>query len=200
MAAVAAFWLGGAGYGLAQPAADSRPNILVAIADDWGWPHASTYGDPVVQTPTLDRLAREGVLFEHAYAASPSCTPSRAALLTGQWHWRLEESANLWSTLRYDYPTYPELLERAGYHVGLTGKGWGPGRNEPGGRQHNPAGPGFESFEAFLDARPAGRPFVLLVRLQRPAPRVRHGVRRQVGHRRSAHPPRVALPRRARGT
>jgi arylsulfatase A-like enzyme len=144
---------------LAQGVADRRPNILVAIADDWGWPHASTYGDPVVRTPTLDRLAREGVLFEQAYAASPSCTPSRAALLTGQWHWRLEESANLWSTLRYHYPTYTGLLEQAGYHVGLTGKGWGPGRDEPGGRAHNPAGRSYASFAAFLDARPAGRPF-----------------------------------------
>ena len=42
------------------------PNILFAIADDWGWPHAGIYGDPVVQTPTFDRLASEGVLFNHA--------------------------------------------------------------------------------------------------------------------------------------
>jgi N-sulfoglucosamine sulfohydrolase len=141
----------------APPAA--RPNILLAIADDWGWPHAGVYGDPVVRSPTFDRLAREGVLFDHAYVASPSCTPSRAALLTGQWHWRLEESANLWSTLRRDYAVYPELLERAGYHVGLQGKGWGPGRLEPGGRTKNPAGREYESLEAFLDARPQGRPF-----------------------------------------
>jgi arylsulfatase A-like enzyme len=138
---------------------EARPNILLAIADDWGWPHAGAYGDPVVRTPTFDRLAREGVLFDHAYVASPSCTPSRAALLTGQWHWRLEESANLWSTLRRDFDVYPDLLARAGYHVGLQGKGWGPGRLEPGGRTENPAGREYESLEAFLDARPKGQPF-----------------------------------------
>jgi arylsulfatase A-like enzyme len=148
-------WLVLAGTATAQ----ERPNILLAIADDWSWPHASAYGAPVVRTPTFDRLAREGVLFQNAFVASPSCTPSRAAILTGQWHWRLEESANLWSTLRFDYPTYTELLARAGYHVGLTGKGWGPGRDAPGGRVQNPAGRGYASFEAFLDARPAGRPF-----------------------------------------
>ena len=62
------------------------PNILFAIADDWGWPHAGAYGDPVVETPTFDRIAREGILFRQAYVSSPSCTPSRAAILTGQYH------------------------------------------------------------------------------------------------------------------
>lgn len=143
----------------AAPAPDERPNVLLAIADDWSWPHAGAYGDPAVKTPTFDRVAREGVLFRNAYVASPSCTPSRAALLTGQWHWRLEESANLWSTLRADYPVYPDLLEAAGYAVGLQGKGWGPGRVEVGGRTRNPAGPTFESLEAFLAQRPPGKPF-----------------------------------------
>ena len=143
----------------AAPGDDERPNILFAIADDWGWPHAGAYGDPVVQTPAFDRLAREGVRFEHAYVSSPSCTPSRAAILTGQWHWRLEESANLWSTLGRDYPVYPELLEAAGYFVGLERKGWGPGKLEPGGRTRNPAGPKFESFADFLARRPDGTPF-----------------------------------------
>lgn len=137
----------------------SPPNILFAIADDWGWPHAGVYGDPVVKTPTFDRLARDGVLFDHAYVSSPSCTPSRAAILTGQWHWRLEESANLWSTLQKRFPVYPDLLERAGYHVGFTRKGWGPGRLAPGGRERNPAGPQFQNFKVFLEKRPQGKPF-----------------------------------------
>jgi arylsulfatase A-like enzyme len=103
------------------------PNILFAIADDWGWPHASIYGDPVVQTPAFDRLAREGVLFNHAYISSPSCTPSRNAILTGQYHWRLGPGANLWSTLDPSTPVYPLLLEDAGYKIGRFRKSWGPG-------------------------------------------------------------------------
>ena len=154
---IASLWLCGSAIGT-EPAA-GPPNILLAIADDWGFPHAGTYGDPVVKTPAFDRLAREGIVFNQAYISSPSCTPSRAALLTGQWHWRLEESANLWSTLQTKFPVYPDLLEEAGYFVGHTGKAWGPGRLEPGGRTRNPAGPEFESFAEFLDARPAQQPF-----------------------------------------
>lgn len=136
-----------------------RPNILFCIADDWGWPHAGSYGDPVVQTPAFDRLAAEGVLFEHAYVASPSCTPSRSAILTGQWHWRLEEAVSLWSTLRAEYPVYPELLADAGYHIGSWRKAWGPGRIGAGGRETPPAGAKYGSFDEFLDARPEGAPF-----------------------------------------
>jgi N-sulfoglucosamine sulfohydrolase len=140
-------------------AAEPRANLFLAIADDWGWPHAGIYGDPVVQTATFDRVAREGVLFTHAFISSPSCTPSRAALLTGQWHWRLEESANLWSTLPAKFRTYPEVLRDAGYFIGHSRKAWGPGKIEPGGRKQNPAGPTFRDFAAFLKARPKDRPF-----------------------------------------
>ena len=90
------------------------PNILFAIADDWSWPHAGIYGDPVVQTPAFDRVAGEGILFNHAYVSSPSCTPSRNAILTGQFHWRLGPGANLWSTLDPATPVYPLILEEAG--------------------------------------------------------------------------------------
>src|SRR6266516_351036 len=68
----------------ADPSADPRPNILFAMADDWAWPHAGVYGDKVVKTPTFDRVAAEGILFTHTFCAAPSCTPSRAAILTGQ--------------------------------------------------------------------------------------------------------------------
>jgi arylsulfatase A-like enzyme len=142
----------------AEPA-DKRPNILFAMADDWAWPHAGVYGDKVVKTPTFDRVAREGMLFSHAFSVTPSCTASRAAVLTGQYPHRLEESGNLWSILRKRYDTYPDLLEAAGYHVGLTRKGWGPGSLEGSGRTRNPAGPNYKDFETFLRGVPEGKPF-----------------------------------------
>jgi len=141
-----------------QPA-DKRPNILFAIGDDWGWPACGTYGDKVVKTPTFDRVAREGVLFTNAFCASSSCTPSRGAILTGQAIHRLEDGGNLWSTLPNKFKVYPDLLEAAGYFVGLQGKGWGPGNFKDGGWTRNPAGPTFKSFEEFLKKVPQGQPF-----------------------------------------
>lgn len=139
-----------------QPA---RPNILLVIADDWSYPHASVYGDATVSTPAFDRVAREGARFDRAFTAAPTCTASRAALLTGQMPHRLAEGGNLHGFLPSRFAVYPDLLEGAGYHVGFTGKGWGPGRFEPGGRSRNPAGPRFDTFEAFLAGRRDGQPF-----------------------------------------
>lgn len=136
-----------------------QPNILVIIADDWSHPHAGAYGDTVVKTPTFDRIAREGVVFTHAFAASPSCTPSRASLLTGRAVHQLEEGGNLWGFLPAKFETYPEMLEAAGYFVGFTRKGWGPGDFQAGGRKRNPAGSQFANFAAFLEKVPRGRPF-----------------------------------------
>ncbi|MFP4058348.1 MAG: sulfatase [Candidatus Brocadiia bacterium] len=136
-----------------------RPNILFAIADDWSWPHAGAYADEAARTPTFDRLAREGVLFRRAYCAAPSCTPSRGAVLTGQWPHRLEEGGNLWSRLDEKFACYPRLLEAAGYRVGHSRKGWGPGTLRGTGRERNPAGGRFRSFEQFLAGQPKDRPF-----------------------------------------
>jgi uncharacterized sulfatase len=147
--------------GWAQSTGDRQrpPNILFCIADDWSWPHASIAGDKVVKTPTFDRVAREGVRFQNAFVTAPSCTPSRGSIVTGQWHWRLEEGGDLWGTLPAKFAVYPDLLEKAGYHVGVTRKGWGPGQIQPGGRTRNPAGPAYKDFNAFLAARPAQAPF-----------------------------------------
>ena len=135
-----------------------RPNILFAMADDWGWPHAGAYGDQVVKTPTFDRLCREGARFEHAYVSSPSCTPSRNAILTGQAFYRLGEGANLHSTLSTAHPTFVRLLEDSGYRVGHWRKAWGPGNAKAGGYEGNPCGPN-SKFDAFLAAQPEDQPF-----------------------------------------
>lgn len=140
-------------------AAESRPNLLLCIADDASWPHFGANGDKVVRTPNFDRVAREGVNFRNAFCSSPSCTPSRGALLTGQHFWRLKEGANLWSRWPTNYAVYPELLAKAGYHVGLKGKGWGPGDFRFHGHRQNPAGPAARDFGAFLTNKPAGKPF-----------------------------------------
>jgi arylsulfatase A-like enzyme len=140
-------------------APEPRPNIVFAIADDWSWPHAGAYGDRVVRTPTIDRLASEGVLFEQAFVSSPSCTPSRGAIVTGQHFWRLEAGAQLWSYWPSQVAEYPRLLAEAGYHVGSFRKGWGPGEHPD--QPHNPAGRRYESVEQFLAARPDDQPFLL---------------------------------------
>ena len=137
-----------------------RPNILFCIADDWGWPHAGAYGEPVVKTPTFDRIAKEGVLFHHAYISSPSCTPSRNAILTGQWHWRLNGGANLWSRLDQNLKVYPHMLADAGYHTGYWRKSWGPGKLDGKWEKAPPAGKNYrKGFAEFLKDRPEGAPF-----------------------------------------
>jgi arylsulfatase A-like enzyme len=113
-------------------------------------------GERAVHTPVFDRIAGQGALFTHAFVSSPSCTPSRAALLTGQHFWRLGPTANLWSAWPGNLTTYPRMLEQAGYHVGMQGKGWAPGSLGP--QRHNPAGKAYANFDAYLADRPEGAP------------------------------------------
>lgn len=115
---------------LADPvrSAESRPscNILFVISDDWG-AHAGAYGTPWVKTPGFDRVAREGVLFTHAYTPVAKCAPSRAIVLTGRHAWQLEEAGNHMAVFPAKFKSWPETLMEAGWFVGITGKGWGPG-------------------------------------------------------------------------
>lgn len=126
-------------------ARDTRPNILFVISDDQSYPHASAYGSEFIETPAFDRIADEGVLFTNAFAASPGCSPSRAAILTGRYPWQLEEAGTHASYFPQKFTVLPDLLEDAGYHVGYTGKGWGPGDWEASDRERNPAGPAFQN-------------------------------------------------------
>ena len=137
----------------------NTPNFLMLMSDNHYYSHLGCYGDPVVQTPAIDQLAEQGIRFTNAYCASPSCTPARAALLTGQDIWRLGEGGNLWSTLADSILTYVDLLEEAGYRVGHDRKGWGPGNYKAGGRNRNPAGYTYENFKAFLNENKENKPW-----------------------------------------
>jgi N-sulfoglucosamine sulfohydrolase len=162
----------------AQVAAARRPNILLAIADDWGYGHASAYGCGWIKTPGFDRVAREGLLFTHAYTPNAKCAPSRACLLTGRNSWQLEAACNHICFFPAKFKTYCEALAEHGYFVGKTTKGWGPGvANDEAGQPRQMAGRGFEArkaeppakgilnsdyagnFDEFLNAVPAGQPW-----------------------------------------
>ena len=142
-----------------ERAADGNrpPNIVVCVADDWSWPHAGVLGAPAVETPHFDRVAREGVLFENAFVSTPSCTPSRLSILTGQHHWRLREGDSLGGSLREEYDVYTDLLEAAGYRVGRFGKGVWPSKHTF--RERDSFGEKYRSFDRFLEDREGDEPF-----------------------------------------
>lgn len=130
----------------AETKPDGRPNIVFAFADDWGR-YAGAYarlepGGPsdLVSTPHFDRVAREGVLFTHAFVNAPSCTPCRSSILSGQYFWRTGLGAILQGAIwDQTIPSYPLLLRDNGYHIGHTYKVWSPGtpRDAPyGGRRY----------------------------------------------------------------
>ena len=136
-----------------------QPNILLFLADDWSYPHAGAYGDPVVQTPNFDRLATGGMLFTNAYTASPSCSPSRASILTGRYPHQNGVAGNLWSEFPADAVTYTTVLQKAGYLVGHDQKGWAPGDWQTTGWSHNPAGKQYSDFTNMLAERADDQPF-----------------------------------------
>jgi len=106
----------------------STPNVVFIITDDLGWGDLSCYGAKQIRTPNLDRMASEGLLFTQAYAPASTCTPTRFALMTGEYAWRrppqqtgiLDGDAPL--AIRPDQLTWPEIMRKAGYTTGLVGK------------------------------------------------------------------------------
>jgi arylsulfatase A-like enzyme len=153
------------------------PNILFAVADDWG-AHAGAYGTKWVKTPTFDRVAREGILFNHAYTPSAKCAPSRACIVTGRNPWQLKEAANHICYFPQEFKSWAEALTEHGWFVGYTQKGWAPGvAVDAAGKPRLLTGVAFNehkappptsgiapndyaaNFTAFLDAAPTGKPW-----------------------------------------
>ena len=120
---------------LIPAAAEKKPNILFLFADDWGRCASilrETKGpgsiNDVVETPNFDRIAKQGVFFRNAHVSAPSCTPCRSSVLTGQHFWRTNTGSILQGAVwDASIPSYPPLLQNAGYHIGYTHKVWGPG-------------------------------------------------------------------------
>lgn len=141
--------------GITLPA---QPNILFILADDMSSEFASVYGNSLVKTPNLERLAQHGTLFTNAFSVNPSCTPSRAAILTGRYPHKLGEAVNLVGRLDVSHPTYVQFLRKAGYEVSFDRKGWAPGDYTQMGYHENPAGQQI-TFQKMLEQLPANKPF-----------------------------------------
>ena len=98
---------------------ESKPNIIVILADDLGYGDVSAYGSTTIHTPNIDRLGNEGVKFTNGYATSATSTPSRYALMTGMYPWKNEQA----KILPGDAPliigeeqyTLPKMMQQAGF-------------------------------------------------------------------------------------
>ncbi|AMV19056.1 sulfatase-like hydrolase/transferase [Planctomyces sp. SH-PL14] len=172
------------GAAMASVASAAAPNILLLLSDDHSYPYLSCYGDPNVKTPTLDRLAAEGMKFHRFFTACPQCVPSRAALMTGRSP-VATRMTRFSSPLPREEVTLPELLrEQAGYYTGVCGRSFhldGPGGGRAGGdiaailEKHGlktfadrvdflnncPDGQVAATVETFLEGKPADKPFFL---------------------------------------
>ncbi|XP_033075232.1 N-acetylgalactosamine-6-sulfatase isoform X1 [Trachypithecus francoisi] len=139
--------------GMGASGAPQPPNILLLLMDDMGWGDLGVYGEPSRETPNLDRMAAEGMLFPNFYSANPLCSPSRAALLTG----RLPIRNGFYTTNAHARNAYtpqeivsgipdseqllPELLKKAGYVSKIVGK-WHLGHRP----QFHPLKHGFDEW------------------------------------------------------
>ncbi|MDE0624759.1 MAG: arylsulfatase [Bryobacterales bacterium] len=113
--------------GTPASAGPERPNIVFVLVDDMGWADLGSYGSKAIQTPNLDRMAREGMRFTDAYAGHTVCAPSRCALMTGKHSGHGTVRANAGTApIRDSDVTIAEVLKRAGYATGGFGK-WGLG-------------------------------------------------------------------------
>jgi arylsulfatase A-like enzyme len=140
------------GFAHAAVVDSASPNFLLILTDDHGYGDVSAYRKADVQTPHIDSLAAEGMLFLNMRANCTVCSPSRAALLTGRYPDRVgvpgvirTDPANSWGWFDPAVPTLADELKRAGYHTAIIGK-WHLGLESP----NTPNERGFDFFHGFL--------------------------------------------------
>lgn len=155
---------GGVLAGLLSAAhAASRPNLIWVMADDLGYGELGCYGQKVIRTPRLDRMAAQGMRFTRFYAGATVCAPSRSVLMTGQHHGHTRVRGNagrnnpLAQALRAEDRTVAHMLRDAGYATALIGK-WGLG--DVGAAECGlPLRQGFDYFFGYLNQRHAHNHF-----------------------------------------
>lgn len=130
------------------PEQKKKPNIIFILADDLGYGDLGVYGQTMIKTPNIDRMAKEGIMFTQHYAGSTVCAPSRSALITGQHtgHTTIRGNAANSSLLEGD-TTLAQCMKAAGYRTGIVGK-WGLG---DAGSAGIPSRKGFDYFYGFLN-------------------------------------------------
>ncbi|MEM6883431.1 MAG: sulfatase-like hydrolase/transferase [Verrucomicrobiota bacterium] len=135
-----------------QVSADEKPNFLVIVCDDLGYADVGFQGSEIVDTPILDSLAENGVIFKSGYVTHPYCGPSRAGLITGRYQARFGMEINLTYSpfdlhqgLPLNEQTFAKRLQTAGYRTGAIGK-WHLGASQP----FHPNSRGFDYFYGFL--------------------------------------------------
>lgn len=143
--------------------AADQPNLIWIMADDLGYGELGCYGQKVITTPHLDRMAREGLRFTHFYAGATVCAPSRSVLMTGQHHGRTRVRGNAGQSnpaaqaLQPGDLTVAKVLQEAGYRTALVGK-WGLG--DVGAADTGlPRRHGFDEFFGYLNQRHAHNHF-----------------------------------------
>lgn len=133
-----------------------QPNIIFILADDLGYGDLGCYGQQKIKTPSLDKMAAEGMRFTDFYAGNTVCAPSRSVLMTGQHmgHTHVRGNASgpdmSMQSLRDEDVTVAEMLKSAGYSTALCGK-WGLGDEAEGGSTGLPLRQGFDEFYGYLN-------------------------------------------------
>jgi arylsulfatase A-like enzyme len=144
-------------------AEEPRPNMIWIMADDLGYADLGCYGQKVITTPNIDRMAKEGMRFTHFYAGATVCAPSRSVLMTGQHHGHTRVRGNAGQTnpaaqaLQEGDVTVADVLQKAGYKTALIGK-WGLG--DAGAAESGlPRKHGFDYFYGYLNQHHAHNHF-----------------------------------------